>query len=68
MCPMLCDPMDCSPLGSSARGILQARVWSGVLPLPGDLPNPEIKPTCLVSPELAGGFFTTVPLGSLIIT
>ena len=25
-CPTLCDPMDCSPLGSSVRGILQARI------------------------------------------
>ena len=24
-CPTLCDPMDCSPPGSSLRGILQAR-------------------------------------------
>ena len=26
---------------------------------PGDLPNPGIKPTCLTSLALAGGFFTT---------
>ena len=25
---------------------------------PGDLPNPGIEPTSLVSPALAGGFFT----------
>ena len=25
LCPTLCDPMDCSPLGSSVSGILQAR-------------------------------------------
>jgi len=25
-CPTLCDPMDCSPPGSSVRGIFQARV------------------------------------------
>ena len=25
-CPTLCDPMDCSPLGSSVHGISQARV------------------------------------------
>ena len=25
-CPTLCDPMDCSPSGSSVRGILQARL------------------------------------------
>ena len=25
-CPNLCDPMDCSPLGSSVHGIFQARI------------------------------------------
>ena len=25
-CPALCDPMDCSPPGSSVHGILQARI------------------------------------------
>ena len=29
-CLTLCDPMDCSPPGSSARGILQARILEGV--------------------------------------
>ena len=28
-------------------------------PPPGDLPDPEIEPKFLVSPALAGGFFTT---------
>ena len=28
-------------------------------PSPGDLPNPGIEPMSLLSPELAGGFFTT---------
>ena len=28
-------------------------------PPPGDLPGPGIKPESLMSPELAGGFFTT---------
>ena len=32
-------------------------------PTPGDLPNPGIKPESLVSPALAGGFFTTAPPG-----
>ena len=34
--------------------------WSG-LPCPpsGDLPDPGIKATLLMSPALAGGFFTT---------
>ena len=29
-CPTLCDPMDCSPLGSSALGILQTRILEWV--------------------------------------
>ena len=29
-CLTLCDPMDCSPLGSSIRGILQARILERV--------------------------------------
>ena len=29
-CPTLCDPVDCSPLGSSVHGILQARVLEWV--------------------------------------
>ena len=38
----------------------QEEYWSG-LPFPPlkNLPNPGIKPTSLVSPALAGGFFTT---------
>ena len=31
-----------------------------MFPLPGDLPDPGIEPG---SPALAGGFFTTAPLG-----
>ena len=61
-CPTLCNPMDCSPSGSSVHGILQARYWSG-LPCPpsGDLPNPGIKPMSFMSPALAAGIFTTSP-------
>ena len=34
--------------------------WNGLpFPFTGDLPNPGIKPVSLVSPALAGGFFTT---------
>ena len=34
--------------------------WSRLpCPPPGALPNPGIKPTSLMSPALAGGFFTT---------
>ena len=37
--------------------------WSGLpFPSPGDLTNPGIELLSLVSPALAGVFFTTVPL------
>ena len=36
----LCNPVDCSPPGSSVHGILQARYWSGLpFPSPRDLPG-----------------------------
>ena len=56
----LCIPMDCRLPGSSVHGIFRQEYWSG-LPCPplGDLPNPGIKPMSLMSPALAGGFFTT---------
>ena len=42
--------MDCSPPGSSAHGIFQARTWSG-LPFtsPGDLVDPGVEPGSLTS-------------------
>ena len=61
-CLTLCNPMYCSPPGSSVHGLLQARYWSG-LPFPpsGDLLNPGIEPISLMSPSLVGRFFTTSP-------
>ena len=56
-----CDPMGCSPPGSSVHGILQVRNWSGLpFPPPGNLPDLETEP---VSPALADGFFTAEPQG-----
>ena len=47
-CPTLCNPMDCSPPGSSVHGDSHQEYWS-VLPCPppGDLRNPGIKPRSL---------------------
>ena len=43
-CPTLCEPMDCSPPGSSVHGILQARMLEWVaISSPGDLPDPGIS-------------------------
>jgi len=41
-------------------GFSRQKQWSG-LPCspPGDLPDPGIEPTSLMSPALAGRFFTT---------
>ena len=45
LCPTLCDPVDCSPPGSSVRGILQARILEWVaIPSPGGLPDSGIEP------------------------
>ena len=41
-------------------GFSRQEYWRGLpCPLPGDLPDPGIEPTPLMSPALAGGFFTT---------
>ena len=54
----LCDPMDCSPPGSSVHGIFQQEYWRGChFLLQGIF---LIKPE---SPALVGGFFTTEPPG-----
>ena len=43
-CLTLCDPMDCSPPGSSVHGILQARILERVIIFyPRDLPDPGIE-------------------------
>ena len=58
-CPTLCDPMDCSPPGSS-EGILQARIleWAA-MPSSRWRSNPGIEPVSRTSLALAGRFFTT---------
>ena len=56
----LCNPMNYSPPGSSVHGISQARILAWFpFPSSGDLPNPGIEPTSVVSPAMAGRFFTS---------
>ena len=63
-CLTLCDPMDCSPPGSSIHGISQARILEWIaISSPGDLPNPGIEPVSPESSALPCGFFTTDPPG-----
>ena len=58
--PALCDPVDCSPPGSSVQGIVQARILEWVaMPSSRGFSDPGIKPGSPTSPALAGGFFTT---------
>ena len=52
--------MDCSPPGSSARGILQARTLKWVaISSSRTSSDSGIQPMSLMSPALAGRFFTT---------
>ena len=62
----LCNPMDCSPPGSSLlfMGCPRQEYRSGVpFPTPGHLPDPGTIHMSHLS-SLAGGFFTTEPPGS----
>ena len=43
--PTLCNPMDCSLLGSSSMGVSRQEYWSRLpFPFPGDLPDTGIEP------------------------
>ena len=69
----MCDGLSCfrcvqflQPHETVARqtplsmGFSRQKYWSGLLfPSPGDLPDPGIKLSSLMSPALAGGFFIT---------
>ena len=57
-CPTLCDPVAWhAPL---FMGFSRQEYWSGSpYPHPKDLPDRGIEPVFLMSPALAGKFFTT---------
>ena len=60
LCPTLFDPMNCSQQASLSMRFPRQEYWSGLLcPPPGELPDPGIKPTSLMSPALAGESFTS---------
>ena len=45
ICLTLCNPMDCSPPGSSVHGIFQVRILEWVaISFSRDIPDPGIKP------------------------
>ena len=60
LCPTLCNPMDCSPPGSSVHGILQARMLEWVI-ISSSRGSSQLRDLTmsLTSPALAGRVFTT---------
>ena len=59
-CPVVCDPMNYSPPGSSVHGIAQGRIleWVAISFSRGSS-HPGIEPLSLMSLALAGRLFTT---------
>ena len=58
-CLTLCDPMGLACQAPLSMGFSRQEYLSGLpCPPPGDLPDPGIEPISLMSPALAGGFFT----------
>ena len=59
LCPALCNPWTVTHQAPLSIGVPRQEYWSGLpCPPPGDLPNPGAEPVSLMSPALAGGFFT----------
>ena len=67
LCLTLCDPMDCSPPGSSVMEFSRQEYWSGLpFPSPGDLPDLGIKPGSRIergSPALQADALPSKPPG-----
>ena len=57
-CLTLCNPMECSPLGSFVLGVLQASLLEWVAISSSRNPTLVSRVSCI-----AGGFFTPEPLG-----
>ena len=60
-CLTLCDPMDCSLLGASVDGILQARILEWVATFSSRESSPPRDQNCVFC--IAGGFFIAEPPG-----
>ena len=62
-CLTLCDPWTVARQVPLSMGFSRQEYQKGLpFPPPGNLPNPGIKPMSLMSPELAGRFFTTIAI------
>ena len=60
-CLTLCDPMDCSPPGSSVHGILQGEYWSCHFLLQGIFPTQGLSPGLLHCRQTAIHQFNRFP-------
>ena len=60
LCPILCDPMDCSLPGSSDHGVSQGRILKWVAISFSNLPDPGIE---LRSPALQVDSLPSEPPG-----
>ena len=60
LCLTLCDPITAAHQAPFSKGFSRQECWSRLpCPSPGDLPDPGIEPTSLMSPSLTGRFFNT---------
>ena len=64
LCLTLCDPLDCSPPGSSVHEVFQARVleWAAISFSRGS-PNPGTEPASPMSPALQADSLPSEPSG-----
>ena len=62
-CPTVCDPLDCSPPGSSVHGISQARILEQVA-MPSFRGSSQLRGQAQIS-HTAGRFLSSEPLGKL---
>ena len=66
-CPIYCDLWTITCQAHLSLEFSRQEYWSGLsFPSPGVLPNSGIEPAFLVSPALAGRFFTIAPPAILI--
>ena len=61
-CPTLCDPWTVAHKAALSMEFFMKEYWNWLSFLsPGELPGPGIQLKSPASPELASGFFTSVP-------
>ena len=57
--PALCDPIDCSPLGSSVHGVLsQEHSWECHVPLQGIFPTQRLNEPSLLHWQADSGLLS----------